>query len=126
MKVYAYCQTCGARFVRDEWDDWKKLCLDCYVKHKREKGGGTTPHWTEDQQSLSAEVDAMRQQLERLHEQLAARDLRIIQLEQGGSPIVIPGPIWKDLAFLCHPDRNQASDRAKRAMQFLNGCKSRR
>lgn len=92
-----YCKACGNAFYRSPDESWKVLCFPCW---KRSKGHSVT----------SGNEEVLRLQVENayLRAQLSERQ------NQG-----IPPEMLRRLIRLCHPDRQDNSEMATAATQWL-------
>jgi hypothetical protein len=103
--MIATCQKCGNSFNQDE--PWKKICLPCWQKSKRQEKGFS---YGDDSELLSLRREnlVLRQQL------------RTYQLFQKPEPRIEP-EMLRRLTMLCHPDRHGNSEASTRATKWLLG-----
>lgn len=87
------CPLCGSTFLRDS--PWKKICLKCYLKQKKDDGTyreRVKPEDAKEYVTVGTQIDPM---------------------------------MIKRLIQLCHPDRHSNSEAANIATRFLLELKAR-
>lgn len=100
--MFKHCTSCGAPFRVGEDEDWKRLCLPCWVRTKRSAPppGG---------QGILGELRLAQDEIKRLKASLAEERTR-----RG-----IPDDMMRMLILLCHPDRHSGSVAATKATAWL-------
>ena len=96
---YATCKQCGDTFWRDEGEEWKRLCLDCWLEKKRKEDGREA--------ELQQEIEQLRVSLANARREVASArpllDRRFI----------------KCIISLTHPDKHGGSETATEITQQL-------
>ena len=96
---YATCKQCGDTFWRDEGEEWKRLCLDCWLEKKRKEDGREA--------ELQQEIEQLRVSLANARREAASArpllDRRFI----------------KRIISLTHPDKHGGSETATEITQQL-------
>jgi DNA-directed RNA polymerase subunit RPC12/RpoP len=84
------CQQCGTRFFMEPHEQWKKICLNCWKKNKKE-----------------AEAETFANSFFK-----SPKDYR-------DGLRTIPKDMMQRLIFLCHPDKHNNSQASNLATEWL-------
>ena len=96
---YATCRECGDTFWRDEGEEWKRVCIDC---------------WKEKKRIEASRESELQQEIEQLRSSLA-----IARREAAAARPFLDRKFIKRIVSLTHPDR-QAT--ARRQPRSHNSC----
>lgn len=96
---YTSCKDCGDTFWRDEGEEWKRLCLDCWKEKKRQEDG------------REAEL---QQEIEQLRVSLASA-----RREAASARPFLDRRVIKRIISLTHPDKHGGSETATEVTQQL-------
>jgi hypothetical protein len=100
------CYKCPATFSRATDQQWRKQCMECWIKEKNAKAQA-------DQKQ--AEREALRQKLEEdfKRQQQQQRQQAYSRAPRSAAPqepqTFIPADMLKRLIMLCHPDKHAGS-----------------
>ena len=125
----AFCTTCGGSFERESHEDWKRLCIPCFIKKKRgDEGFSSVVTPWEAPNPLKAENNKLIAQNMSLviNNDLLMRkvtDLQSTLNAARGSATHPAGKFIKEnikaLLLLCHPDKHGNSKRATAVTSWL-------
>ena len=95
----AFCKQCGAAFQRDDGQEWKLLCLDCWRARKRQERAREA--------ELQQEVEQLRRSLAN-----AQRKAALVKPQ-------LDRRFIKRIVSLTHPDKHGGSETATEVTQQL-------
>ena len=96
---YATCKQCGGTFWRDEGEEWKRLCLDCWLEKKRKEDGREA--------ELQQEIEILRS------------NLATARREADAARPLLDRKFIKRIVALTHPDKHGNSKVATEVTQQL-------
>jgi predicted amidophosphoribosyltransferase len=115
--MIATCQSCGSKFERDE--PWKKLCLPCWQKSKRQEKAPFFGTLNEVEQ-LRREVALVTMQRDNLSKALSRMQSEHNERAKARQAMPIPpNDMLRRLILLCHPDKHNGSQASVAATMWL-------
>ena len=140
----ADCTECGGYFDREPDEYWKRLCLPCWIRNKREQeshysdsianvlaGWSSIPDAEVEISNLKAsnslmahDISLLRMEVKTLQTQLRM-ERTLARAPKSSSSLDFVKEHIKDLLMLCHPDRHKNSQRATEITSWLLDFKRR-
>ena len=141
----ADCTECGDYFDREPDEGWKRLCLPCWIRNKREQekhysdsvanvlaGWSSIPDAEVEISNLKAsnslmahDISLLRMEVKTLQTQLRMERTLAQAFKPSSSTGGFVKEHIKDFLMLCHPDRHKNSRKATEITSWLIDFKRR-